>query len=253
MTSIARNGRTDVWLRIPDEPRRAETRPLTVSFLTDCLLSTVLVLTVAGVALLISLHFLDTLFLDARFNTLNADLEENPVAWMGTVAEFGAAVGAFLLALSLPRQRMRYGVLAAILVYFSLDDAIRIHETMVLHVEKLLGIQSDYGRDMWPLIYFPVAGLAFWIMWHAAGKVPDRAGRFVRTGLLMLGASIVCEMLGTTWAPAEGQAPSAAYALEVAVEKALQLGAWPLIAAGLVAMALTCVGSIARLEDPAAS
>src|SRR5215213_9189819 len=128
----------------------------------------------------------------------------------------------------------RLVVLSLILV-FSLDDIARYHENLGSAVREDVGAQSGYGRLIWPIVFFPLLGTAFVLLWRLSERVYERAARFIRLGLVMLVLAVFAEAGSTVFhvgSDAEGTFPDV---LEVSVEESLELAAWVLIAAAITA------------------
>ena len=57
-------------------------------------------------------------------------------------------------------------VLGAILVFFSLDDTIRIHETSTY--KAMAAITGVEHRLLWPMLWMPLLATAFLVLWTTA-------------------------------------------------------------------------------------
>ena len=188
-------------------------------------------------------HIVGVRMLDDRFWNLNADVEENAVAWAGSAATFAAALAAFALAL-VPREIDRRLLLLALLVAaFSLDDALGLHERVAASGVDALGIPDDAGRLVWPVVYLPLLVAVLFLLLDAARRVFPRAGRAVLLGVAALfvaiGAELVAAAATVGLDVTRGSWPDV---LEVVVEDGAEIGGWLLIAFGLTAALLVRVG-----------
>src|SRR5512144_2132534 len=181
-------------------------------------------------------HLADWLAFDLRFELFDADSDFCVYAWVATVAIFLSAVGMFVVERLDPRGGL-HRLLAAALAFLSLDEMVGIHEHLG-RVGVWLGYSEDAGRVVWPLVYLPLIGGVALLLWRFAETTSALGGRYIRAGLVMLGAAVVLEMGSTKLA--DGQHGRWLYELEVIVEQNLELVGWTLI--GLV-----CAAAAARL------
>ncbi len=199
---------------------------------------------VAAVALQTSVHLGNALLFDGRYGGLSADSEYTVFTWASRVAAFTAASVALSAAIVFGLSRLL--LLAALLAYFSLDDALRLHERLGESVASL-GLPTYSSRLLWPALYVPLLALAFALLWVSARSGSKSARRCVGFGALLLAAAVAAEALSTIlfWAGAEpGDVTDV---LEVAVEEGAELGGWILIAAGLTAAVFhALLGAAAR-------
>jgi hypothetical protein len=191
-------------------------------------------LTVAAVAFQTVAHLSNEFLLDDRVQGLDADVEANVFTWASSVATFAVAVAAFLHAFVFSTGRREFGALAALGVWFSLDDAIQLHERAALELgEDVLGLPDYVAVRLWLLLYLPLLLVAGALLWTIAQQVWEPAGETVRLGLYLLAASVPVEIAGagTRWLDEEGT--SVPEDLRIALEEGLELGGWLLAAVGL--------------------
>jgi hypothetical protein len=131
-------------------------------------------------------------------------------------------------------RAISYGLLALLLGYLSLDDGIGLHEEIGDRAAVALGLERFADRLIETALVLPIVAPAFVLLWIVANRADGRAQVAVRGGLVLLVGAIVVDFI----AAAALDRPETAYALAVALEEGLELGAWIIIAAGLVALAL---------------
>jgi hypothetical protein len=171
-------------------------------------------------------------------SVLNADSEAGLWAWTGSSATFAVAVGVLLLIVLRPVATKPLAVLAVVLAYFSLDDAIALHERFVHRHVHSLGPIDDAAGIVWPVVYLPMLVVAFGLLWTLASFFTERSGRLVRVGLLMLVAAVLAEFVAVAFKQGSGH-DTLRYHLEVVVEEGLELAGWVVVATGVIATALT--------------
>jgi hypothetical protein len=175
--------------------------------------------------------------LDDRVEGLDADIEGNTFTWASSVATFAVALTAALHAAAVERQRREFSILAAIAVWFSLDDVAIIHERIALKLgEDLLGLSNETAVRLWLILYLPLLVLVALMLWRIAREAEPLSGRSVRFGLGLLVASIPVELVGVPTRRLADDGTDVPNDLRVALEEALELGGWILIASGLTAI-----------------
>lgn len=193
-------------------------------------------LAVAAMAIQTAAHLGNEFLLDDRVQGLDADIEGNVFTWASSISTFAVASAAFLHAMAFSQRRREFGLLAGLGVLFSLDDAVQLHERVALEIaEDLLGLPDYVAVRLWLVFYLPLLILAGVLLWRISEEIWEPAGRMVRLGLFLLVASIPVEIAGagTRWLDEEGT--SAPEDLRVAVEEAVELGGWILVAVALTA------------------
>jgi hypothetical protein len=187
---------------------------------------------IAGVVVQAASGLIGVLALEDRYAQLNPDREGNAFSWASASATFVAGFVAILLGLAGSHGR-RLLALGAILIFFSLDDTVRIHETGTYQVmERITGIEH---RLLWPMLWLPLLATAFLVLWTTARKVTAPAGRMIQLALGLLVAAVFLEVSALPIAPEGDVIAGWPYALEVVVEEGAELAAWILVALGLTA------------------
>jgi hypothetical protein len=191
---------------------------------------------VGAVAFQTAAHLGNEFLLDDRIEGLDADIEGNAFTWASSVTTFTVALASFLHAAVFSARRREFFVLAALGVWFSLDDVIQLHERVALRVgEDVLGLPDYLAVRLWLVFYLPLLLLAGVLLWVVAEQLWPAAARTLRLGLALLVASIPVELAGafTRWLAERGTDVPEDF--RVAVEEGVELGGWILVAAALVA------------------
>jgi hypothetical protein len=205
---------------------------------TDSFISLGVALAVAAVVVQATMHFVDVYVLDRQLNLINADDEANIPTWASASAAFVAATAALVLAVASEKRRAPYGLLAAVLGFMSLDDAVQVHERIVHERVNSFGPIDEAARVVWPLVYLPLLILGLVLLVVAARDVTARARASVFVGLGLLVAAVGLELAGTLLLELGATKTSFVYAVQVVVEEGLELAGWILIAVGLLAGAI---------------
>ena len=192
---------------------------------------------IVAVAGLTFLHYVNFFVFDRRYDIIDADAEANVPTWGGASVTFAAAVGALVLAVAARgRERIAYGALALILTFFSVDDAVGLHEKFVLGT---VGPIEQAERFVWPLLYLPVLVTALVLIIRIAQSTFARARASILLGLCLLVLAVVAELAGGVMQNAFGVTyDSFPYSVEVVIEEGLELAGWILIGTGLLATAI---------------
>jgi hypothetical protein len=198
-------------------------------------------LTVAAVLVQVASEFVNYFAFDMEVWALNVDADNNAFAWASSVAQFTVAAFCLLLLLAGWWSRGPLLGLIAILIFFSVDDIVRIHEQVSSAFrEDVLGVGGAWGRLVWPIIFMPLLAAAFILLWRFSERAPALAGRVTRIGLAMLVLAVFAEAFSTVLHLGEGDSlGTAPDVVEVAVEESLELAAWILIAGAVAATVLT--------------
>ena len=194
---------------------------------------------IAVVAVLVQTvaHLGNEFLLDDRVEGLDADIEGNSLTWASSVATFSVALCAALHAAAVEKQRREFTVLAALALWFSLDDVAIIHERVALELgEDLLGMPDYLAVRLWLILYLPLLLLAGLVMWRVAQEAQPPADRAVLVGLGLLVASIPVELAGAVTRKLAEDSTEVPETFRVAIEEGLELGGWILIATGLTAI-----------------
>jgi hypothetical protein len=173
---------------------------------------------------------------------LNADVDGNLLTWLTAGATITGALAALTIGLVVRKHRIQLLLLSAILGLLALDDVIGLHERLGGKTTGLLGIEGDYGRALWPVLYFPLLCFVFVALWQLAGRTFATAGLAIRLGLGLLLAAVGAEVLWSAWHLGGGHVGDWPDTIQVAIEEGMEFAGWILIASGLTAVALTRVG-----------
>jgi hypothetical protein len=172
---------------------------------------------------------------------LNADVDGNLLTWLTAGATIAGALAALTIGLVVRERRIQLLLLSAVLGLLALDDVIALHERVGGKTTGLLGIEGDYGRALWPALYFPLLFFVLVTLWQLAGRIVAPAAVAIRVGLALLVAAVGAEMLWSAWHLGGGQIGDWPDTIQVAIEEGMELAGWILIAAGLTAVALARV------------
>ena len=194
------------------------------------------IVAVAAVTVQTVAHLANEFIFDDRFESLDADFEGNAFTWASSAAVLAVAVAALLHAAAFRRRRTEFVLLVATATFFSLDDAVQIHEPVALALgEDVLGLPDYAAVRLWLIVYFPLLILMAALLWSVAREAWAAAGRTIHVGLGLLVASIPVELAGAVTRPLADDGTDAPDDIRVAIEEALELGGWILVAAGMMA------------------
>jgi hypothetical protein len=191
-------------------------------------------LAVAAFSIVLMSHLAYSFVFDRGVGFLNVEAENSSFSWASSVATFAAGFAALLTALGGHRPR-RYLALGGILAWFSFDDSVQVHERLgEWATTNVFAARDDYAHALWLVVFFPLLGAAFLLLWQVSRELPSR-GRFVlRLGLVGLVVGIAAEAATAALYTVVGKgAESVLGALEIAVEEGSELAGWILIATAL--------------------
>ena len=190
----------------------------------------------AGAALLLG-HVVNHVALDDRIGDLQASAEHNLWSWAATMATLAAGIAALLHARSsrAPREAVALGVL---LVFFSADDFLEIHENAGLDVSEWLGLPDYVGPRLWVVLYLPLAGAGLVLLWRVAAELGGRARSTVLLGVALFASGYLLEAAGIVTKRIEESGFDLPHLLRAGLEESVELAGWILVAAGLTAGAL---------------
>jgi hypothetical protein len=229
-----------------DRPREVETPERAAAQL----LQAGTIAAIAAVAVQTLAHLANEFVFDDRFEGLDADFEGNAFTWASSAAVLAVAFAALLHAVVFRRRRTAFMLVVATATFFSLDDAVQIHEPVALALgEDLLGLPDYAAVRLWLVLYFPLLILMAALLWVVAREAWSAAGRMIRVGLGLLVASIPAELAGAVTRPLADDGTHAPDDIRVAIEEALELGGWIVVAAG-VAAAVTVTLMNVRQDYP---
>ena len=184
-------------------------------------------------------HVIGVHLLDDRYLNLNADDELGLPAWVSSSATFAAAFAAFLLALMQERIDASVLVLAGLLAFFSLDDAIAVHERLGEKVGDALGYGETSERLIWLILFMPLFALAAILLFGTAWRLPGQLAALVFFGLVLLLFALATELVSSVlYELVDVERGSWADTIEVVLEESAELAAWILIATALLTAVL---------------
>ncbi|MDP8976430.1 MAG: hypothetical protein M3N28_08735 [Actinomycetota bacterium] len=191
-------------------------------------------LAVAAVVVQSAAHLVDVVAFDLSVNLINVDSDTSAFTWASVVTEGTAAAMGLLMAATVAGPRGRLLLLSGLLAFFSLDDAVEIHERISSQASRFLDFPHS-SRVFWPLVFLPLLSATFVLLWNLARHAHFPAGRAIRFGLVLLAAAVALEvaspLLISSWDHGD-----LAYELEVVIEEGLELGGWIMITGGLAAI-----------------
>ena len=202
----------------------------------DRLLEVGVTIAIATVAAQSAAHLLGVLALDDRFLHLNADDEHGLPAWLGASATFAAAFGVLMLALLRETIDRKLIALAGLLAFFSLDDAVAIHERIGEKVAGALGYGDIAERLAWPAVFLPLFFAGLVLLVYVGRQLPARLERLLQWGVGLLALALAAETVSSAlYAFLDVERGSWPDSVEVVIEEGAELGAWMLIATALLA------------------
>lgn len=187
-------------------------------------------LTLTAVAIQTVLHVLNVA-LSADIRTIDVNAEYSLFAWLASVEIFAAALACGLLAVSGLGRKAFLLTLAGLIAFLSLDEALVIHERIATRVVALLDVSPSWDSVIWPVLYLPLLATVLILLVLESRRGPRLTSLLVLAGLGCLAAAVAAELVSFPYSTDEGGIP---HAIEGAVEEALELGGWGLIATGLL-------------------
>jgi hypothetical protein len=193
----------------------------------------------AGVAFGVLLlgHIANHALFDGDYWNLNPGTEGNAWTWASSAAVFAAGFALLVRTVAVEERRWYYGGLGAALAFFSLDDAVEIHE----RVGRWVGtraLESAPGwlqNRTWLVLYVPILVFVAVALWRESNGT-HHARRTLRLGLLLLVAGIATEAFGVVTKPIDRRGVAWPDILRIGVEEGLELAGWIVVAAGLTAL-----------------
>ncbi len=212
--------------RLPADPSEARVAPLLLFGYRAA----------AGSALaLLILHFGHALLLDGRHAwAFDANEEGTPFTWLSVVACSTTGVAALLAVFGTRCSRTPAIGLAAASAFLSLDDAIGVHERIAEKAYRALGLAREWDSVIWPALYIPLLVVTAGLILHITRAGSAQTLRSAVTGLALLGAAIVAEVVSAPWSTGR----NTVHLIQGGIEEALELAGWILIACGVMASVL---------------
>ena len=223
------------------------------STLADDILSLVVRVGIVVVAAQTLAHLTNAFVLDHRVWNLSADADGNAFSWLSSVVTFAAALAAAGVAYALPSARGRMLGLAAVFAFFSLDDIVAFHERGGQKVRgDLLGLETGWGRLVWPVLFFPLLAFAFLTLLRLARSAPPRARRALHLALGLIVVALVVEVAWAAYVVSDGDPLAWPNTLEVGFEEGAELAAWFLIVGALASIAVAALVERGVISGPRA-
>jgi hypothetical protein len=201
------------------------------------LVSTTWAVAVTAVAIQTGVHIANFAFW--KLDGLDADQEYNAFSWASTMTTFAAAFFLFIPAAAIALDRMTTAV-TAVIAFFSIDDAVGIHERLAERSVEVLNVELSLERVIWPLAFLPALVFVFVMLLRMARTSPDRISFAITSGLLLLGAAVFAEI--TSAAYLADDRVTWTETLEIAFEEGAELAGWILLAGALAARAYLLAG-----------
>jgi hypothetical protein len=216
-------------------PVTSPQQPVAVS--TATIVRMTLALSVISFLLLALTDLVDVLALNGRIAAFDADQDGGVWTWASVAAEAGGATLLAMLAATSVRWRA-YALTGLGLAFFSLDDAVLIHEKLAL----ALSFFPHSGRFIWPLLYLPLLVVLSVQLWRIADAQEGTSVRaLVRGGLIALAIAVVLEV-GSTLLFVVDLGESLLYELEVVLEEGLEMVGWIWIGGALAVAVVQTLG-----------
>jgi hypothetical protein len=187
------------------------------------------------------LHLAYVVVFDRHHKVISVDAEASVAAWLGSMGEFACGVFVLLLAIRFPARRRMLGVLAAVLMFFSLDDIVSIHERLARLGTDALNVSHDYDAVLWPILYLPLLLIVAIGLARIGRDLGGEVLLLVVAGLGLLVLGVLLEVVG----PGIRAIGLGRFAPEVVLEEGAELAGWGLAATGLL------LAVVAQFESPA--
>lgn len=185
-------------------------------------------------------HLVGVRLLDDRYLHLNADDELGLAAWTSASAAFAAAFGVLLLALLQETIDRWLLALVGLVAFFSLDDAVVVHERAAEKIAGAFGWGEYAERLTWPILFLPLFAAGLILLLYAANLLPPRSRRVVYWGIGLFVVALAAEAISSLlYSSADVERGSWPDALEVIVEEGAELAGWIIIAGAFLAAVLT--------------
>lgn len=198
-----------------------------------------------GGVLLVVASLANQFLLDGEVSSIDGRLEQSVWTWASSAATFAGAFAATVWSVVSPRHRASALVVAFTLAFFSLDDALTLHEGIGSGLVKTLELPSWVG-GLWLMAYPPLLVVATWALVSATWNRGPRIRRATLVGLALLGAGLLLELVGIPTKRLEVLGTDWPHAIRGAFEEGAELSGWIVIASALTA---TLVLELARVLD----
>jgi hypothetical protein len=181
-------------------------------------------------------HVVDFTVFNGDIEALSADEEQNQFAWASSVSTFAAGFFLLLPAVAAGALERMTIVLVAAIMFFSLDDAIGLHERLADRSVEIVELEITVERIAWPTLYLPALVLVFVMLLRMARASSDPIATPIKAGLALLVAAVFAEISSAFYI---GDADLGTWpdVLEVTFEEGAELAGWIFIAGALAARA----------------
>jgi hypothetical protein len=203
--------------------------------LSDRLIRTGLVVAASAILIQTAAHVANELWFDGRYGALDATQDGNVFTWMSSVATFAGAFAAAVAAISFGRHRRQLGLLASLLAFLSLDDAVGLHERLEHLTDGTSGMAGRAGGLVFLALYLPLLLAALVLLVRTARCAPSASRACINAGLALLVASVALRLVAAVVRLAGAELADGLRLAGVTATQDAELGGWVLIASGLTA------------------
>jgi hypothetical protein len=158
--------------------------------------------------------------------------ERDLLDWLSVATVLAAALGAGLHATRTPRRRRQFVLLAALLSFLAVDDAVAVHERVTNAAAVFLDV-SAHGDVLFLVPYLPLLAAAFFLLRTAARESPQPARRTIRLGLVLLATALGIRALAALVSLSDVTLAGWQRSLGTAALHDTELLAWVVVAVGL--------------------
>jgi hypothetical protein len=172
---------------------------------------------------------------------LNPGREGNVFTWASASASYAGGIAAFLHAALSVRRRIEFALIGAVLVYFSADDLLQLHEQANDALRGAVPGALENGLDV--LLFAPIFGALLVALVRVRDAVPTAAR-------MLVGAAVACLLLSVVFDEVIGEVTRRLYDRGIdwpghfkgVFEEGLELGGVLLLATAMAA-AVVAAGS----------
>jgi hypothetical protein len=176
------------------------------------------------------LHLVNATVLGGGAFWLDADADGNAFTWASAGLTMAAGAAAALLGVARPTRSIPLVLTGVVLAFLAVDDLLAIHEEIGFHATAAAGLPGEAVRIVWPIVYLPLLVFAAVVLWRTSRRSAE--GPLVTIGLALLATAILAEVGSSVIAEWLSKG-SILYAIEVAIEEAVELAGWATIAIAL--------------------
>ena len=177
---------------------------------------------------------------------LNANAEESIFTWASTAAASSSAFAALTCSVVVRRRRGVFALIAAIVFFLSLDDALVIHDAIGVAAARVLNLPESYDSVLWPAAYAPLLAFLLALVVATARTTTGKPRRLIVLSLGLMVVAVAAEVVSAPISSPDDFA-SWSHTVEGAVEEGSELGAWILLAFSFAAITAEHVSSRGQL------